>query len=236
MPRKPRLTDAQMWEKWRKDISRIYLETVYAFRSRRNFRELRQIFVNNRRLQNEAGHVWEWIMGMYGRDQVLAVGREIDRHTEVINLIQLMYQVTKRPKVITKNRYLRMIKRLPEIPGQVRNRDLDRRLSETWFVDTFGTGKNINIAVVKRDRNRLEKSAKAVMRYRHKVVAHRSGLELTLTLSDIDKALDAIEETLKKYYVLFHASSLVGAEPTAQYDWGAPFTYPWIEPKPRDVN
>lgn len=105
----PALTEDKQWEQWEKDIRRIYTETVYAFENRLVYRELWQIFKNNPKLSAEGGFIWGWIKGIYGRDQVLAVGREVDRHTEVINLIQLMYQMTKRPKVISRARFFKML-------------------------------------------------------------------------------------------------------------------------------
>ena len=47
-------------------------------------------------------------------------------------------------------------------------------------------------------------------------------------MADINAAMDAIEETFKKYYLIFTGSSLVGAEAAIQYDWTEPFTIPWL--------
>jgi hypothetical protein len=124
----PALTSDQQWEQWREDIDRTYTETVYAFRNRLVYRELSRIFKANQRLSAEGGFIWNWIKGVYGRDQVLAVGREVDRHTEVINLIQLTYQMTRRPKVISRERFFKMLDL--ENPAKKRSDLLIRALRE----------------------------------------------------------------------------------------------------------
>src|SRR5688572_18964288 len=114
--RPPAITDEQQWDQWRKDVERIYRETVYVFRNRLLLREIRQMFQQNAQLQAEGGYIWRWLFGMYGRDMVLAVGREVDKHPEVVNLIQLMSQMTKRPKVISRERFLKRHLKAPAGP------------------------------------------------------------------------------------------------------------------------
>ena len=99
-------------------------------------------------------------------------------------------------------------------------------LNGVLFVDYLDPAK------IKKDRNWLEKRCRKVMKYRHKVVAHRSTMDLTLTIEEIDEALDAVEEMLKKYYLLFTGAGLLGAEPAIQFDWQTVFTIPWIPPEP----
>lgn len=89
------IADHQQWERWRQDIERIYEETVYVFKHRLIFREIMRMFQNNPQSAAQGGFVWDWLNGVYGRDMVLAVGREVDKHTEVVNLIQLMYQLAE---------------------------------------------------------------------------------------------------------------------------------------------
>jgi hypothetical protein len=67
---------------------------------------------------------------------VLAVGREVDKHTEVINLIQLMYQMTQRPKVISRQRFLKMLDLENPAIGEVEYLDVARstRIGIAWSV------------------------------------------------------------------------------------------------------
>ena len=102
---RPRLSDDEQWAAWQEQIRRIQNETTYAFQSRVVFRAILEMF-ENAALQKEGGFVYEWIGSIYGRDQVLAVRRELDRDSEVVNLIQLMYQIVRRPQVVSRARYL----------------------------------------------------------------------------------------------------------------------------------
>src|ERR1051326_7407877 len=102
------LTYDQQWTQWQKDIERIYKETVYVFEQRLVFREVTMMFQENDALKADGGFIWDWLRGIYGPAMVIAVGRELDRDTEVVNLIQLMYQMTKRPKVVSRKRFVEM--------------------------------------------------------------------------------------------------------------------------------
>jgi hypothetical protein len=221
------LTETQQWEAWQKDFARIYTETVYVFQRRLIFREIMRMFQNNPELQRDSSVVWDYLHGTYGRDMVLAVGRELDRHTETINLIQLMYQITKRPRVISRARFFKLLNLPAPRPGAI-DGDYLYRKNQEWFTQNFGAGEYLAAAHVKRDRNWLEKRCKTVMKYRHKMVAHRTEIELSLTVKHVDHALDAIEVILKKYHVLFTGGGLVGAEPTIQGNWMRPFRFPWF--------
>ena len=86
-------------------ISVIYEETVYAFENRLVWRELNEIYLANDHLVNDGAFFHDWMKGCYGRDQAMAIRRESDRGSDVINLIELMYQVSGRPDVISLERY-----------------------------------------------------------------------------------------------------------------------------------
>ena len=189
-----------------------------------------EMFQKNDALKAEGGFIWDWIRGIYGPAMVIAVGRELDRGTEVVNLIQLMYQLTKRPRVVSRKRFFKMLKLdkpsatrpFPDTDGHL------YQLNEKWFTERIGAGKYADAEKIKKDRNWLEKRCKKVMKYRHTMVAHRSGMELTLTVKELHDALDAIEKMLQKYYVLFAGGALVGAEPSILIPWKKVFMFPWI--------
>lgn len=230
--RKEQLAADEQWDVWRKDIERIYKETVYVFENRYVFRRLVEIMKGHPKVEAEGGFFYGWILGMYGRDMVLAVGREADRNTEVVNLIQLMYQMIQRPDVITRERRNRKLKINPGDASAWPPGDdaVIYEMTEMWFTEHVGAGPQLDPALIKKDRNWLEKRCGKVMTYRHKVVAHRSSMELTLTVKDLDGALNAIEVLLKKYYVLFTGASLVGAEPSVLIPWEKIFRYAWLRP------
>lgn len=229
--RTPRLSDDAQWEQWKQDFDRIYQENLYVFRNRYIYRELLKIFENNDFLKKEGGYFFEWLKGHYGRDMVMAVGRELDRNTESINLIQLIYQMTQRPDVITRQRFLDIHQVKPGDP-KAWPPDIDcfrYEQTQKWFTENVGSGNQLDPAVIKKDRNWLEKQCKSAMKYRHKMVAHRSDMQLTLTIKEIHDSLDAVEKILKKYYGIMTGNALMQATPTIQFYWTKVFTQPWIE-------
>jgi len=176
------------------------------------------MFQNNPQLQQDGGFVYDWILGVYGRGQVMAVRRELDRDSEVVNLVQLMYQIAHRPEVISRARYLAHFPPDSVMSARDQNAQFDR---------LCGTGPFIDVAVVKADRNKLERQCRAVVTYANKLVAHRTTSQVPLTLKQIHEAMDAIEEILKKYHVTLTGGALVRAEPAIQFNWRKAFKIPW---------
>lgn len=215
---KPRLSDDGQWAAWQAHIERIVTETIYAFESRLVFRTILEMYQDNPRLQQDGAFVYDWIGGVYGRDQVMAVRRELDRDSEVVNLIQLMYQIVRRPDVISRARYLAHFPPDTVFSAREQNEQFDR---------LCGKGPFINVAMVRSDRNKLERKCRAVIKYANKLVAHRTTAQVPLTFKQIHEAMDAIEGILKKYYVILTGKALAGAEPAIQFPWRDVFRIPW---------
>ena len=100
-------TRQQTKSRWRRQIRRIQREITYAFHNRIIFREVMRMFRHNPALHQDGATVHDWIVGMYGRDQLMAVRRELDGQSGVINLIKLLHEIEQRPDVITRRGYLR---------------------------------------------------------------------------------------------------------------------------------
>ena len=211
-------SDDEQWAAWRADIERVSNETTNAFKNRLVFRAILEMYQNNPQLQRDGAFVYEWLKGTYGRDQVMAVRRELDRDSDVINLIQLMYQIVRRPEVITRARYLDHFPSDTVIRVDQQNAQFDRLCGASSFID---------VSSVKADRNRLEKRCRVVIKYANKLVAHRTTAEVPLTIKQIHDAMDAIEEVLKKYVVILTGAALKGAEPAIQFPWCKVFRLPW---------
>src|SRR4051812_4460235 len=67
-----------LYRRWQGFIERIYKETVYIFTSRHKFREVEKLFVENPSLHETGGDVYEWLFGMWGRDALMGIRRELD--------------------------------------------------------------------------------------------------------------------------------------------------------------
>jgi hypothetical protein len=78
----------------------------------------------------------------------------------------------------------------------------------------------------------LLNACEPVATYVSKFIAHRTPIEeLSLTVAQVDTALDAIEAVFQKYMTMLTGRSVTQLEPAVQFDWQNLFTYPWIEPR-----
>ena len=84
-------------------------------------------------------------------------------------------------------------------------------------------------AGIAADRQRLAKVAKSVLAYANQLLAHRSETEhVPVTLGDVNRTVEAMEEIFIKYYAIIVGPSLVGLEPSLIGNWMAPFEIPWL--------
>jgi hypothetical protein len=216
------LSNDEQWDQWQSDITRIYKETVYAFKNRLIFREVHRIMVENQEIQAEGRYFHDWMMGIYGRDQAIAVRREVDDSGDAINLIRLMKQIVARPDVMSRERYEAHFGPTTVISPQ---------MQAEQFRNLAGHEDYMSRQSIHADRKALINNCAPVVMYASKMIAHRTDASPSLTIKEIDTALDAIEEIFKKYYVILTGRTLMHAEPAVQFDWQVIFTKPWIMPK-----
>ncbi|NOT25282.1 MAG: hypothetical protein HOP16_04180 [Acidobacteria bacterium] len=221
------LSDDQVWERWRADIDRVKEDLYELFASRRAFLEVSELFRTNDRLQREGGNVWQWLLVNYASFVVMRIRREVDGQRNVISLNQLFSEVKERPSVITRQRYLTMLRVKAGEPLYVVN---DQYFTKRWArPDAVGCADEIiDVERVESDRRALDKATKPVQEVGNRSIAHRQRVEpAELTLPAVDEALRVLEELLKSYYVLLHGASLSQAEPIPQYDTLAVYSFPW---------
>jgi hypothetical protein len=222
-----KLSDGNVWTRWNKRITRVRHELHYVYSTRRKFSDVTSLFENNEKLKSIGGEVYDWVFRMWARDIVIAIRRELDNDTNTVCLGRLLDEMAQRPKVITRARYL----------GDIPEDDFKYRTLWQTF-DGFGIVRQsdtarmtdyLDPAGIAADSQRLAKVAKSVLGYANQLVAHRSETEhVPVTLGDVNRTVDAIEETFIKYYAIIGGPSLVGLEPSLSGNWMAPFEIPWL--------
>jgi AbiU2 len=95
-----------LYTRWQGHVKRIYTETVYIFTTRYKFREIQDMFRKNKELNKIGGDVYEWLLGIWGRDVLMAIRRELDTQSGTINLVHLLREIQDRPDVLTRRRWL----------------------------------------------------------------------------------------------------------------------------------
>ena len=161
--------------------------------------------------QNQTGgDVYDWMFRMWARDIVIAIRRELDNDTNTVCLGRLLDEMAQRPKVITRARYLHGIE------------ESDFRYGMLWTTfDGFGVVRQsdaapladyLDPAGIAADRRRLLHVGKPVLAYANQLVAHRSETEhIPITLGDVNRTVEAIEEVFVKYYAIVVGPSLVAS-------------------------
>lgn len=96
MSKPPTELDADArYREWIDRIQRIKAETFSLFWNRRLFRAVQHMFETNAALQACGADVWQWVAGLYGRDAVMAIRRELDRQAGVLNLFHLLHDMKR---------------------------------------------------------------------------------------------------------------------------------------------
>jgi hypothetical protein len=90
----------------------------------------------------------------------------------------------------------------------------------------------IDPAGIAADRKRLLKVAKPVLAYANQLVAHRNETEhVPVTLGDVNRTLETLEEIFTKYYAIVAGPTLDRLEPSFIGNWFTPFEFPWVVPE-----
>jgi hypothetical protein len=87
------------------------------------------------------------------------------------------------------------------------------------------------VTIVEKDIADLLSKTKKVARYRHTRIAHKNAdkrLVSELKMSELEEALDAIEELVIKYQLLLNQAGFEKLMPEIHYDWEALFRTAWI--------
>lgn len=223
------MTDDDIWKRWVERINTIHIELAFVFANRRKFLEVQEMFQRNERLNTIGSQPYQWILGHWGRDTVMAVRRELDNDRNTISFGALLDEMADRNNVATRRRFLG---RLAE-PGA--EEFLLRTNNESY--DRWGAVSRTSRPLedylsadgIRADRQSLNKAAKPVLDYGNQLIAHRTPIgQLPLTINQIHGSLDAIEGVFKKYFVILTGSALTEIEPTnVGDDWKETFKFPW---------
>ena len=220
--------------RWNERMMRVRHDLHHVFSTRGKFREITSLFETNEHLKAIGGEVWDWMFRMWSRDIVIAIRRELDNDTNTVCLGRLLIEMSQRPKVITRRRYLQ----------DISENDFRFQMLSVTF-DGYGAVKVADVDTlddyldpvgIAADRQHLLKVAKPVLAYANQLIAHRSETEkVHVTLGDVNRSVDEIENVFVKYYAIVCGPALQGLEPSIIGDWMKPFTIPWIKSRVKDA-
>jgi hypothetical protein len=95
-----RMTLHELWLGWQADVETIRRDALELYSLRRQFREIRDIFAANTRLQELGGHIWDLLSVLYASTVLIRLRREATGDGGGVTLAQLLAEIEQRPDVI----------------------------------------------------------------------------------------------------------------------------------------
>lgn len=207
------------FDKWNKWLDVIYSEITTLSVNRNIFWEVQDIIKNNPKIQKPSSF-YEFLGGVYVTSALIGVRRQVKIDKNSISFARLLKEICDIPQVLSRTRFVSLYK--GSTAEQFADRDFDKFAGKA--------GSHVDPDLVNFDLEKLKKKAKECEKYADRRVAHfdRRAIKNIPTFADLDDYIDFLEELIRKYYLLFRATSLVSILPVYQYDWKAIFREPWL--------
>lgn len=205
---------------WKKEIERITNDVTDAIESQFIFKRVAELVGANPKI-NTDNLFWDHLRASFGAYMVLAIARQVDERTEVVSLLKLLKDIRGNSSILTRDWFSAQYEP-----------NLNRQIGEQHFIEHFGTGTELEPAIVEKDIKTLECGTKKVEHFRHTRIAHKNAderLVIDLNFSEVEAALKVIEDLVIKYQLLLNQAGYEKLMPTITYNWESIFRTPWIE-------
>jgi hypothetical protein len=215
------MTEAEQLRDWANSLRRISADVRDTLTRRLIFREVQEIQSRNPRLQKLPAVFSRWMAANYIAAASLAVRRQIVRDTKSICFDQLLEEFGRYQLLFSRENFRSYYTR-PDLA----------RLADRMFDKFAGPGSDhLSREVIKADRAKLRKATEKAERFATKALAHLDKVPPgPTTFTDVDSALDTLEQLVEKYLQLFGASGKL--LPAIVVDWKGVFMEPWIVKQP----
>jgi hypothetical protein len=213
----------ERYERWVQQIDRITQETYWLHHHRQLFRGLAEI-TQAADPPLPSSVFFDAIGIWYVATQGTNVRRQLDRTRGTVSLARLLDEVAHYPGVMTRQRHLDVWTDPEFVELAHANFDLFSGARERDGID---------VALVRADLARLEQLGGVVQGYVNDAITHTADqtVHAVPTFDQLNAAIDAIGDLVKKYASFLKAVTLWQFEPIIQEDWRAPFRRAWIPPE-----
>lgn len=215
-------------KKWLGWIEKIYYECESLKIKSYFYREYLEIVKNNHEIDSPQDfHIW--VARNYYESALMSIRRLIDDHRDTISLLNLLTEIKKEPRTITKEWYLSSCKN-----DGVRGDSLPttRDFAEDYFDRIYTDNKNdLSINKIDNDITVIKSAEIKLFTFIDNVLAHKNvggKGKSAIATKEIEDAILQVEQITIKYLELFGKGNFVSLEPIWQYDWKVIFTKPWI--------
>jgi hypothetical protein len=211
------MTDDEIFKIWDAWLGIIEVEVRDLLALRHVFWEVQKIIRANRRIQKPSAF-YRWMGATYSASISVGIRRQLDERQDSVSLVRLLADIAKRPRVLSRERY-RLVRGDPSA------------LADPEFDGWAGPGQRFAPASqVQDDLDRLKTQSEAIKEYASKKVAHvdETGPSNVPSFNDIDKRLDLLEESVKRYRQRLRGIAPMQLLPRWPDDWKDVFREPWI--------
>jgi hypothetical protein len=223
------VTDVQLLERWRRWLDGICNDICWIHTDRFYWREVSKMVQRNPEIPGP-GPIMRWMLRLFVNNLAMGIRRQADHRDDVVTLGRLLRSIVDNPTCASRKQFIARYEDGP-LEQEMANRHFDQ------FTDPGGD--HVAVRVVEADISRLETETARVIEYATKHGAHLDrkyaypeGLQPSdfPNLDEMDKALDAVGELLKRYYLLLTSNCLLSPEPVPQFNWQQAFSVAWCPP------
>jgi hypothetical protein len=213
------MTNDERFKQWVEWIDVIYDDVGNVLLRRHVLREVQAMIAGNPDIAERPSAFFDWMASTYAAAQVMGVRRQVDQARNSVSLIKLLRDIVAHPEVMTRERHAALYAHMAYMGRDVGNRSFD---------EFAGVGAPyLDRRRVQPDIDRLRLHTGDLERFASMRVAHRDpGQPPRPTFTELDRALEVLEDVVRKYALLLLAR---GGDivPVIAYDWRAIFRVPW---------
>jgi len=217
-------------KKWIGWVETIKHQVYDLHHHRAVWREMRQALLS---ASPDESTFLEHYARLYTERQLSAVRRLVDPDSRAVSLTRLLTELSEHPEIMTRRLHIELWK-VPADPVDVR-KCLTKRAHEVFDRYADGDGDNVDPEQVRKDLADWQRTCDKIKKIVNKRIAHFEAADDSsipaATYADLDKAIDAVGDFIRKYTLLFTAGFIVQMEPTIPSDWKRPFRAPLFEPR-----
>jgi len=165
--------------------------------------------VSNKRTIKEPKGFYDFLKLTYASYAVIGVCRQIDRNKKSLSLLNLLNNLFDNPEKLLKKWFVNQYKQsldLKESPDP----NFPEEKGVKIFEKNFGKLDFVNPSIIYADIENLIFYTREIKEFRNKRIAHKNKkgkMIFKVNFNDLDKAINIIEELVRKYYLLLYSPS-----------------------------
>lgn len=170
--------------------------------------------------------VQNWFVRLYVNTQCTGIRRECDYDGRTSSLVRCLQRLTENPRMANRARFEAHVMSNADIADEFKE---SRKRGFDYFALTPETG-CLDQDRIEADIAKLHTAAETTRYYTNKIIAHREPTteKITLSWTDLDRALNTVGEVFKKYYRLRNSGTILGAITIdLPLGWETPFRSAW---------